>query len=211
MLSSIPRVPNYNPRTNLCDLLPEPIQLSCTHEGLELKGHFVYINPSDHTVLLDSPYGGIEAGSHVPAFAMLTQNRNVVDGVITEKCLKAGESALIAAYKEADFLFRHKDALHKKLLVADREIASIQIKLESLRIDHSNEKQRLKALFKSGEIPESEYTSYIKKGRKRIEDFNSAIETIRRDIFSGFPDYTQHFGNESQDIEFIRKHAGHGI
>ena len=207
MLSTIPRVPNYNPRTNLCDHLPEPIHVSCTHEGLGLKGHFVYINPSDFTVLLDSPYGGIVAGSHVPYFAMLTQNRNVIDGVITEKCLKAGESALVAAYKEADFLFLHKDVLHKKLLVTDREVAVIQRKLESLRIEYSNEKQRLKALFKSEEIPESEYTSYIKKGKNHIDELTSAIASIRINVFSGFPDYNLHYGHEDQVLEFIRKHA----
>jgi len=207
MLSTIPRVPNYNPRTNLCDHLPEPIHVSCTHEGLVLKGHFVYINPSDYTILLDSPYGGIEAGTHVPYFAMLTQNRNVIDGVITEKCLRSGESALVAAYKEAAFLFRHKDALHKKLLIADREVASMQIKLASLRIEYSNEKHHLKALFKSRTLPESEYTSYIKKGENQIDALNFAIASIRTNIFSEYPDYTLHFGHEEQDLEFIRKHA----
>jgi hypothetical protein len=177
------------------------------HSGLELKGHFVYINPSDFSVLLDSPYGGIEAGSHTPYFAMFRQNRNVVDGVITEKCLRAGEKALVVAYEEANFLFRNRDTLYKRILAADREVASIQRKVDSLHVEYSNEKKHLKALFKSGELPESEYSSCIRKGESQIEVLNSSIETIWIHVFSGFSEYTLPYGHEKQALAFVRTHS----
>jgi len=206
MPSSIHRVPNYDPRTNLCDFLPEPIQISVIHNGIEIKGHFTFICPSDYTVLIDSPYSGIKAGAHTPYFAMYEENRNVIDGEVTEKCLKAGEWALIDAYEEADFLYRNKDVLYQRILEADEKSKRLIADLESFQANFHDEKKQLKAAFKSGAIPEIEYTSYIKKGRSQIELFSSTMSTIRSNIFSGFPYYSMKYGNEVQDIDFIIKY-----
>ncbi|MFA6505137.1 MAG: hypothetical protein WCT14_03505 [Treponemataceae bacterium] len=206
MSSSIPRIPNYDPRTNLCDLLPEPIQIFVIHNGIEIKGHFTFICPSDYTVLIDSPYSGIKVGSHTPYFAMYEENRNVIDGEVTEKCLKAGEWALISAYEEADFLFRNKDVLYQRIIDADQKSKSLIGDLESFQANFHEEKKRLKAAFKAGAIPENEYTSYIKEGKKQIELFNSTVSTIRQNVFSDFPEYQLKYGFEVQDVEFVRKY-----
>jgi hypothetical protein len=203
MSSSVLRIPNYDPRTNFCDFLSEPIQISVNHNGVELKGHFTFICPSDYTVMIDSPYSGISAGSHTPYFAMYEENRNVIDGEVTEKCLKAGEGALIDAYEEADFLFRNKDVLYQRILEADEKSKSLNNELESFQATFHEEKKRLKAAFKAGAIPEIEYTFYIKKGKSQIELFTYTISTFRQNVFSGFSDYFLKCGHEEQDMEFI--------
>lgn len=180
-----------------------PIRLSCVHKGVELKGHFIHLSPSDYTVVIDSPYTGIEAGSHTPYFAMFERNRNVVDGKITEKGLRAGQSALVAAYEEADFLFRNRAALHARILAAEPGLDGLRRSAEAFRVEFLNEKKRLKALFKSGAISGTEYTSYLHAGRKRLAELDLVIEDIRISIFSGFPGFSLPYGHEKKALEFL--------
>jgi len=93
------KVASYDSRKNLCDYLDEPITLEIVIEGVVVKGHFTYINPSDYSVMIDEPFSGFEAGSHTPAIVMYKQNRNVIDGQVTDKGFRVGEKALVGIYE----------------------------------------------------------------------------------------------------------------
>ncbi len=206
MSAKIFHVENYDSRTNFCDHFSEPIRVTTVYKGIELWGHFTFISPSDHSLVIDSPYSGIKTGSHTPYFAMFKENRNVVDGTLTDKCFKAGENSLIAAYEEADFLFQYKEDIYKKILHADPEIKKLSGELELFRAEFLKEKKRLKALFKSGEILQREYSDYLKEGRKKMDNFSFDISDIKREIFSDLPDFLLKYGQEDQDIAFVRKY-----
>lgn len=98
-------VKNYNltKKKNLCDYLKEPLRISTFFNGQRLEGHFVFISPSDYEIKMDYPISGLKGGSHTPYFAMFDQNKNIIQGRITEKCFMAGEAQLQGLYMQYFF------------------------------------------------------------------------------------------------------------
>ncbi|GAB1455136.1 hypothetical protein MASR2M48_08850 [Spirochaetota bacterium] len=206
MNSTLPKVANYNPKTNFCDYLIEPLELSLCHNGIEIKGCFTYIAPADYSVIINFPYSGICCGSHTPAFAMLMQNRNIIEGQLTEKCFRVGKEALIEAYNKADFLFKNKDLLYQRILDANSMVKNLLIEVQSLQVEFNAGKKSLKASLKGGCISQNEYVVFIKNKKNEIGNIREIIDTIYQDVFLGFSDYQLKYGAEKQDIDFVCKY-----
>lgn len=203
---SLLQIPHYDPQKNFCDYFDYPLEIEAEYKGVLLKGHFTYLSPSDYCVMIDSPFSGIEVGYHTPAFAMYKKNQNVIDGKITEKCLKASKDALVTAYEQAEFLFRNKEAIYQNIRAADQQIEQIAAQRAKLRTEFLEEKKRLKALLKSGELSSREYTQFVSKNKRQQEEAERIERELREAVFKDFPELFVSYGSEDQFIAFVRKY-----
>ena len=202
MLSSLPAVPAYDPKTNFCDFFPEPIQLVVIHDQIELRGHFKYISPSDFSVVLDAPYSGLSAGYHTPSFAMLPQNRNIVRGQLTSKCIHSGQTALISAYKRASSLYANREMLYHRIKKIQPQIELLHQNIEEQTDSYLTEKRRFRSRFKAGSLTEAEYTSFIKASKAKIDALRKEILALQQALFS---DFQLKYGEEEESILFVKR------
>lgn len=178
-----------------------------TLDGIEITGNVLWCFINDVEVELTSPYAGIRAGLHTTLWVNSPATRNLDDeNGISEKGYRTIATCLEITYREADFLYRNREVLHDRIARCEREVAEATVELENLKSAFAVENSLRKKQLRRKELSQKEYGAFRREYRDKLHSMEWTIGEIYRSIYSGYPEHRVRYGDEKQDIAFVKKY-----
>lgn len=142
-------------------------QFSIISDNSVIKGTITHSSAFDLTVRVDHPYSGYTASRHIPYFARHAYSFTGIYGEQVQTALLEG------LYEALRTLQNTNESLYSGIDSAYKRIQRLSDTYDE--IDRVN----LRALFKIGEISQSEYQSILKQYRNDRHDIDQKIHGIK--------------------------------